>query len=96
MILLYVEGEDVSQRLNNPICLDDKTDVGYPKNFQPKIYLMHQIILLIDWQLCLTKKKIKEINYLTVVLTFPINLICPSNNPFFVIGTTPTVDPVKT
>ena len=36
LILLYVEGEDVSQRLNNPICLDDKTDVGYPKNFQPK------------------------------------------------------------
>ena len=36
LILLYVEGEDVSQRLNNPICLDDKTDIGYPKNFQPK------------------------------------------------------------
>ena len=31
LILLYVEGEDVSQRLNNPICLDDKTDIGYPK-----------------------------------------------------------------
>jgi hypothetical protein len=36
LILLYVEGEDVSQRINNPICLDDKTDIGYPKNFQPK------------------------------------------------------------
>jgi len=36
LILLYTEGEDVSQRLNNPICLDDKTDTGYPKNFQPK------------------------------------------------------------
>ena len=36
LILLYVEGEDVSQRLNNPICLDDKTDIGFPKNFQPK------------------------------------------------------------
>ena len=36
LILLYVEGNDISQRLNNPICLDDKTDIGYPKNFQPK------------------------------------------------------------
>ena len=36
LILLYVEGENVSQRINNPICLDDKTDIGYPKNFQPK------------------------------------------------------------
>ena len=36
LILLYTDGEDVSQRLNNPICLDDKTDIGYPKNFQPK------------------------------------------------------------
>ena len=36
LILLYVEGEDVTQRLKNPICLDDKTDIGNAKNFQPK------------------------------------------------------------
>ena len=36
LILLYVEGEDVSQRLNNPICLDDKTDIGYQKIFNQK------------------------------------------------------------
>ncbi len=36
LILLYVEGEDITQRLKNPICLDDKTDIGNAKNFQPR------------------------------------------------------------
>ena len=36
LILLYIEGEDVTQRLKNPICLDDKTDIVNAKNFQPK------------------------------------------------------------
>jgi len=36
LILLYVEGEDINQRLKNPICLDDKTDIGNAKNFQPR------------------------------------------------------------
>ena len=36
LILLYVEGEDITQRLKNPICLDDKTDIGNSKNFQPR------------------------------------------------------------
>jgi len=36
LILLYVEGEDITQRLKNPICLDDKTDIANAKNFQPR------------------------------------------------------------
>ncbi len=54
LVLLYVEGEDVSQRLNNPICLDDKTDIGYPKNFQPKDifeasdYIIDRLAIMFD------------------------------------------------
>ena len=54
LILLYVEGEDVSQRLNNPICLDDKTDIGYPKNFQPQNifdasdYIIDRLAIMFD------------------------------------------------
>jgi len=36
LILLYVDGDDINQRLVNPVCLDDKTDIDYQKNFQPK------------------------------------------------------------
>ncbi len=54
LILLYVEGEDISQRLNNPICLDDKTDIGYSKNFQPKDifeasdYIIDRLAIMFD------------------------------------------------
>ena len=54
LVLLYVEGEDISQRLNNPICLDDKTDIGYSKNFQPKDifeasdYIIDRLAIMFD------------------------------------------------
>ncbi|MAK12785.1 MAG: hypothetical protein CMI73_03865 [Candidatus Pelagibacter sp.] len=54
LILLYVEGEDVSQRLNNPICLDDKTDISHTKNFQPKNifeasdYIIERLAIMFD------------------------------------------------
>ena len=61
LILLYVEGEDVSQRLNNPICLDDKTDIGSPKNFQPKNifdasdYIIDRLAVMFDKERKLNK-----------------------------------------
>ena len=54
LVLLYVEGKDISQRLNNPICLDDKTDIGYSKNFQPKDifeasdYIIDRLAIMFD------------------------------------------------
>ena len=54
LILLYVEGEDVTQRLKNPICLDDKTDIGNAKNFQPKDifeasdYIIDRLAIMFD------------------------------------------------
>ena len=54
LVLLYVEGDDISQRLNNPICLDDKTDIGYSKNFQPKDifeasdYIIDRLAIMFD------------------------------------------------
>ena len=54
LILLYVEGEDVNQRLKNPICLDDKTDLGQTKNFQPKDifeasdYIIDRLAIMFD------------------------------------------------
>lgn len=54
LILLYVEGEDVTQRLKNPICLDDKTDIGNVKNFQPKDifeasdYIIDRLAIMFD------------------------------------------------
>ena len=54
LVLLYVEGEDISQRLSNPICLDDKTDIGNSKNFQPKDifeasdYIIDRLAIMFD------------------------------------------------
>ena len=54
LILLYVEGDDVNQRLKNPICLDDKTDIGNSKNFQPKNifeasdYIIDRLAIMFD------------------------------------------------
>ena len=82
LILLYVEGEDVTQRLKNPICLDDKTDIGNAKNFQPKDifeasdYIIDRLAVMFD-----KERKLKN-NYRTVVFTVPKDLIWPSNKPF--------------
>ena len=54
LILLYVEGDTVEQRLVNPINLDDKTDLGSAKNFQPKNifqasdYIIDRLALMFD------------------------------------------------
>jgi hypothetical protein len=54
LILLYIEGENVKERLKNPICLDDKTDIGSPKNFKPKNifeasdYIIDRLAIMFD------------------------------------------------
>ena len=54
LILLYVEGDSVEQRLENPICLDDKTDLANTKNYQPKDifeasdYIIDRLALMFD------------------------------------------------
>ena len=54
LILLYVEGDNVEKRLENPISLDDKTNPAETKNFQPKDifeasdYIIDRLALMFD------------------------------------------------
>ncbi len=61
LILLYVEGDNVEKRLENPISLDDKTNPAETKNFQPKDifeasdYIIDRLALMFD-----KERKIKK------------------------------------